>query len=146
MVDDDPTDRQLAELADAIMRIARDLDPQAGGLDLVPLTGTETTVLRWVHRNPGTSPSAAAEATGLRRPNLSAAVRSLEDKGLVRRAPDPADQRQQRLEATALADESVARIQEYWTARVRAALGGDVGGACATVDLLERLETGLRAR
>ncbi|WP_062299070.1 MarR family winged helix-turn-helix transcriptional regulator [Demequina maris] len=146
MVEDDPTDGRLAELADVVMRIARDLDPQAGGLDLVPLTGTETAVLRWVHRHPGTSPSAAADGTGLRRPNLSAALRSLEDKGLVRRSPDASDHRQQRLDPTALADESLDRIRAYWAARVRAALGDAVDEACATVDLLERLESGLRAR
>ncbi|MDN4476104.1 MarR family transcriptional regulator [Demequina sp. SYSU T00192] len=145
MVEDDPTDRLLAELAETILRIARDLDPHAAGLDVVPLTGTETAVLRWVHRNPGTSPSAAADATGLRRPNLSAAVRSLEEKGLVRRSPDPADQRQQRLEATSLADEGVGRLHAYWSGRVRAALGDDLAEAGAVVDLLDRLESGLRA-
>ncbi|WP_062290462.1 MarR family winged helix-turn-helix transcriptional regulator [Demequina phytophila] len=146
MVEDDPTDRELAEFAESILRIARELDPHAAGVDVVPLTGTETAVLRWIHHHPGASPSAVADATGLRRPNLSAAVRSLEDKGLVRRSPDPADHRQQHLEATALADEGVERLHAYWSSRVREALGGAVGGASAAAGLLDRLESGLRAR
>ncbi|SEJ56934.1 MarR family winged helix-turn-helix transcriptional regulator [Demequina mangrovi] len=146
MTQDDATaDQQLAELAERILRLARELDPHsAGGVDVVPLTGTETAVLRWIHRNPGTSPSAAAEATGLKRPNLSAALRGLEHKGLVQRSEDPDDHRHTRLQATDLADQSIARLRAFWAARLRSALADVDQDAGAALDLLDRLDAGLR--
>ncbi|WP_062305357.1 MarR family winged helix-turn-helix transcriptional regulator [Demequina subtropica] len=146
MPDTSLEDRDLAELAECILRIARELDPHAAGagVDVVPLTGTETAVLRWIHRNPGTSPSAAAEATGLKRPNLSVALRSLEGKGLVSREPDPDDHRHAVLHATPLADEGIARLRAFWASRIRDAMGIDVGAAADVAAVLGRLDEGMR--
>ena len=45
--------------------------------------------MRFIDRNPGTSASAAAEATQLISSNFSRALRSLEKKDLVRREDGP---------------------------------------------------------
>ncbi|MFT4044007.1 MAG: MarR family winged helix-turn-helix transcriptional regulator [Gordonia sp. (in: high G+C Gram-positive bacteria)] len=137
-------EREYVELADLIVRIARELDPREySGRGVEPLCGTDATVLRWIHRNPGTTPSDTAEATRLRRPNLSAALRSLEDKGLVERRSDPADARCVRLRITPRAQSIIALLHSNWSARIAGALGardGDVGDA---VRVLERLVSGL---
>ncbi|PCN49745.1 MarR family transcriptional regulator [Curtobacterium sp. 'Ferrero'] len=141
------SDAQLAEFADVLLRIAREVDPHGGEpRDIVPLTGTEALVMRWVSRNPGTSPSATAEATALQRSNLSAALRSLVSKGMVERRQHPTDARTVQLHPTPVADASVARLHRHWATRLRAALDGDEGGTVEALALLERVDEGLRRR
>ncbi|ROP80687.1 MarR family winged helix-turn-helix transcriptional regulator [Curtobacterium sp. PhB115] len=141
------SDNLLAEFADAVLRISREIDPHgATALDIVPLTGTEALVMRWVARNPGTSPSATADATALKRSNLSVALRALADKGMVERRQDPHDARTVQLHATALAGESIERLHAHWAGKLRQALGGDERGAAEGLALLERLDEGLRGR
>ncbi|WP_432503072.1 MarR family winged helix-turn-helix transcriptional regulator [Kineococcus arenarius] len=143
-----PGNDELADLADLLMTVARDLQSRHGAVEgVVALTATETTVMRHLDRNPGTSPSAAAAATGLQRSNLSATVRSLEAKGLVERSHDAHDGRGVALHPTALAARNLALLRAHWADRLRRALnGGDdddaVRGALA---LLERIEHGLAA-
>lgn len=139
------SDDVLAELADVVLRIGREIDPHgARALDIVPLTGTEALVMRWVHRNPGTSPSATADATALQRSNLSVAIRSLVVKGMVERRQDAADARHVQLFPTALAADSIGRLHAHWSAELRAALGGDERGVAAALGLLSRVDAGLR--
>lgn len=139
------SDGALAELADVVMRVAREIDPKAPQApDIVTLTGTEALVMRWVHHNPGASPSAVAKATALQRSNCSVALRSLVAKGLIERHTAPDDARVTRLHATALAEESVQRLHAYWADRLREALGGDEAGVQAAAALLARIEGGLR--
>jgi len=143
MADADP-DHALAELADVILRIARELDPHGAGTPaVVPLTGTEALVLRWIDTHRGASPSALAAATRLQRSNLSAALRSLEAKGMVERRPDPSDARSAQLHPTELATSSIARLRAHWASTVRAALGGDAAAVDGALTLLSRLEHGL---
>ncbi|MFJ3030060.1 MarR family winged helix-turn-helix transcriptional regulator [Curtobacterium sp. NPDC087080] len=139
------SDDALAEFADVVLRIGREVDPHGPhALDIVPLTGTEALVMRWVHRNPGASPSAVADATALQRSNCSVALRSLVAKGMVERRTDPDDARTVQLHPTALADDSIARLHAHWAGRLRTALGGDEGGLGAAADLLARIDDGLR--
>ena len=139
------SDDALAEFADVVLRIGREVDPHGPhALDIVPLTGTEALVMRWVHRNPGASPSAVADATALQRSNCSVALRSLVAKGMVERRTDPGDARTVQLHPTALAHDSIARLHAHWASRLRAALGGDEGGIGAAADLLARIDDGLR--
>jgi len=139
------SDDLLAELADVVLRISREVDPNgARVLDIVPLTGTEALVMRWVDRNPGSTPSAVAEATALKRSNLSVAVGSLVAKGMVERRPDPEDARTVQLFSTELAAESIARLHAHWAELLRAALAGDERGVDATFALLTRVDANLR--
>jgi len=139
------SDDLLAELADVVLRISREVDPNgARVLDIVPLTGTEALVMRWVDRNPGSTPSAVAEATALKRSNLSVALGSLVAKGMVERRPDPEDARTVQLFSTELAGQSIARLHAHWAALLRAALAGDEDGVEAAFALLTRVDANLR--
>ncbi|WP_337059359.1 MarR family winged helix-turn-helix transcriptional regulator [Kineococcus sp. G2] len=141
-----PRDAGLADLADVLLTVARDLQQRHAALEgVVALTATETTVMRHLDRNPGTSPSAAAAATGLQRSNLSAAVRSLEAKGLVERSHEGHDGRSVALRPTALAARNIALLRAHWAERLHRALGGDDAGVHGALDLLRRLEHGLAA-
>lgn len=139
------SDGALAEFADVVLRIAREIDPNGPQApDIVPLTGTEALVMRWVHHNPGTSPSAVAKATALQRSNCSVALRSLVAKGMIERQTAPDDARAVRLLPTAVADDSVQKLHAFWVDRLRGALDGDDAGVEAAAALLARLEGGLR--
>lgn len=139
------TDDVLAELADVVLRISREVDPNASrALDIVPLTGTEALVMRWVDRHQGTSASATAEATGLRRSNLSAALRSLVAKDMVDRRVDPLDARLVQLFSTPRATESIAVLHAHWASQLRRALGEDHAGVAEALGLLARIDDGLR--
>jgi DNA-binding MarR family transcriptional regulator len=140
-----PSDDLLAELADAVLRISREVDPNGSrAIDIVPLTGTEALVMRWVDRHPGSTPSAVAEATALKRSNTSVALGSLVTKGMVERRPDPADARTVQLYATDLARQSVERLRAHWAEMLRQALGGDDADVASTLATLTRIDTGLR--
>jgi len=140
-------DDALAEFADVVLRIGRELDPHGPhALDIVPLTGTEALVMRWVHRNPGASPSAVADATALQRSNCSVALRSLVAKGMVERRTDPDDARTVQLHPTPVAHDSIERLHAHWAERLRAALGGDEDAVSAAATLLARVDDGLRRR
>jgi DNA-binding MarR family transcriptional regulator len=135
------TDDLLAELADVVLRISREIDPSgARAIDIVPLTGTEALVMRWVDRNPGSTPSAAAGATALKRSNLSVALGSLVAKGMVERRPDPDDARTVRLFSTALAEQSIERLHAHWAGLLRQALGDDEHEVVATFATLTRID------
>lgn len=139
-----PTSSTLADLAFVLLGAARELqlhhshDPQ-----VVQLTATEINVLRHVEDHPGSAPAAIAEAIGLRRSNLSAALRTLEGKELVERRPDTADRRSHRLHPTPAAADNLTRMRALWAEAVERALGGDLSGLEDTVTLLGRLEAGL---
>ncbi|MBF4584037.1 winged helix-turn-helix transcriptional regulator [Curtobacterium sp. VKM Ac-2865] len=143
------TDEALADLADLVLRVSREIDPNgSSALDVVPLTGTEVIVLRWVDLHPGTSPSATAEATALQRSNLSAALRSLVAKGMVDRRADPRDARLVQLFATEQAAVNIRVLRAHWAGKLRAALGDattdDPTRVTDAVALLTRFDDGLR--
>lgn len=141
------SDDALAEFADVVLRIGREVDPHGPNApDIVPLTGTEALVMRWVHRNPGASPSAVADATALQRSNCSVALRSLVAKGMVERRTDPDDARTVQLHPTSRANGSIERLHAHWAGRLRAALAGDEDGLAAAATLLARIDDGLRRR
>ncbi len=129
-----PRDAALAEIAELILRIGRDLEPHGpGGVgELVPLTGTDAAVMRWIHRAPDTTPAATAAGTGLQRSNLSAALKSLVAKGMVEKRPDPDDGRSVRLCATPLAEDNITRLREFWAGRLRDALSVEGGSSVSS--------------
>lgn len=140
------TDAELAELADTVLRVSREIDPHGSRApDIVPLTGTEALVMRWVDMHPGTSPSATADATALQRSNLSAAVRSLVAKGMVDRRADPRDARLVQLFPTERAAESIGVLHAHWAGQLRTGLA-DVPAAEVrrALEVLTRIDDGLR--
>ncbi|MEP9393368.1 MULTISPECIES: MarR family winged helix-turn-helix transcriptional regulator [Gordonia] len=143
----------LVDIAEVVLRVAREIEPHgpAGVSGVVPLNGSEVLVMRWIHHNPGTCPAEGATATGLKRSNFSAVLRSLEAKDMVRRSPDPDDARSVRLYATRRAETSIARLHDFWRRRLTGAL--DQASADSSLSeaelltarmVLERLSAGLR--
>lgn len=143
----------LVEIAELSLRVGRAVEPHGpdGVAGVTPLTGTEAAVMRWIHRNPGTSAAAGAVGTDLQRSNFSAALRSLEEKGMVSRTPDPDDARSIRLSATPTAEIGIKRLHDFWVGRLGTALR-DSGAEISAADLqtvervLTELDAGLRAR
>ena len=102
--------------------------------------------MRYVGTHPGTTPSEAAHATGIRRSNLSAALRELEARGLVTSSRDGRDARVVRLHPTPRSQANHALLRAGWISQFRAALEGDDDlDVDACIQLLERLEDGLVA-
>ena len=109
-------DQQLAAFADVVLDLAHKLDLRHPDLrDVVPLTGTEISVIREIHKHPRATPSQIAEVTGLKRSNVSAAVRTLEAGGLVVREHLPGNARSIALMPTPKAAESIQRIHAHWS-------------------------------
>jgi DNA-binding MarR family transcriptional regulator len=143
--DDRHTDERLADVADLVLAVARvittdtHLDP-----DIVDLTATEISVMRFIDRHHGTSPTAVAAATGLQRSNLSRALRELEAKGMVTRSADEADGRQSRLIPTARAAANLRRLRANWS-RLLGSVDIDRRHLDAALTVLAELDAGLGA-
>lgn len=135
----------LTELADAILRVARELDPKGprGADGVIGLSGGEAVVLRWIHRNPGTCASEAATATAIARSNISVVLRSLEGHGLIDRRKDAQDGRTSKLFVTPKAEENLTRLRAHWSRRLNEALAGDLDGVDNARAVLGRIEAGL---
>ncbi|ROQ40078.1 DNA-binding MarR family transcriptional regulator [Frondihabitans sp. PhB188] len=140
-------DAPWADLADFVVTVAREIQTHGFPDDVVELVGSEQMVIRYIHRNPGSSPSDVAVGTGLQRSNLSAALRTLEARGLVERRPDPSDARRVQLWHTAAADANLDRLRAARSALIAEALGDEVDPVegARVLRLLERVEAGLTA-
>ncbi|OOC55832.1 MULTISPECIES: MarR family winged helix-turn-helix transcriptional regulator [Nocardiopsis] len=142
---DDDHDELLADLAHAVQDLARELR-RGDDSGIAPLTGTQVTVLRYLDGHPGARPAAVAEALGLQRSNLSAALRVLQNEGLVRREADPEDARVGRLHLTDRADENIRRLGVMWSRRLAAVAGGRRRDRIAdAADLIDDLARALRS-
>ncbi|AQA06392.1 hypothetical protein BVC93_13900 [Mycobacterium sp. MS1601] len=136
----------LAELAQLILDAAREirfhsqLNPQAVMLNL-----SEAKVMTCIDAQPGVTPSAVAEYTGLQRSNLSTALRVLEERGFVERRVDPHDRRGVNLFPTALSVENLKLLQQEWARTLALGLGDDDSDVEAAKRLLARLDAGLAA-
>jgi len=134
-----------ADLAEIVLRAAREISfHEPDDPETISLTPSNGNVMRHVDRHPGATPSEVAHATGLRRSNLSAALKELERIGFVDRRFEPADGRVVRLFPTPRAAENLRRTRAEWARQVFGALGGDVDPRSSIV-LLERLTDGLIA-
>jgi DNA-binding MarR family transcriptional regulator len=139
------TDEDLAELAELILNVAREIRSRRPGDDdrVIHLSWSEAHVMRFVDHHPGAAASEVAEATGLHRSNLSTALRSLEAHGLVERCTDPSDRRGINLFPTALAASNLALVRADWARHLAATLGAERGAVPDALALLRRLEDGL---
>ncbi|GAA1466181.1 hypothetical protein GCM10017607_31400 [Microbacterium thalassium] len=133
----------LFSLADLILAVSRQLSLYDDGAAAGP-TPLETTVLRYVDRNPGTTAGAAAAATLLQPSNFSRALRSLEAKGFIRREHDEHDARSIRLHPTERAAANLDRLDATWSAMLDGIL--DDGTRDTLIATLERIERQLAER
>ncbi|WP_431231306.1 MarR family winged helix-turn-helix transcriptional regulator [Mycolicibacterium psychrotolerans] len=143
-------DGELADLAEAIIGVARELRlrPDAAAAtdaDIIELTPSEAHVMRHIDHHPGVTPSDLARATGLQRSNMSTALRSLENRGFVERRADPHDARGVNLYPTDRAADNLKRLRRQWAQLMGNGLRGDRQGAAAAKALLERVESALMA-
>lgn len=133
---------ELADLADLLLNVGRLVRARTPGeVDAVPLNDTERTVMRMLDLFPGSSPSEVAERARLQRSNVSAALRTLEDKGMVTRTPTSG--RGVTVSPTPLAATNLERLRAAWAHQLGDALAGDLSEVRQCVALLERLELSL---
>jgi DNA-binding MarR family transcriptional regulator len=141
---DDAQASQLFELADLILAVGRQIHASKD-VPAEPWTLLESAVMRFIDRNPGTSASAAAEATQLISSNFSRALRGLETKGLVRRDVDQHDGRRVRLYPTPQAHDNLQRLRDVWS-RLLDGIINDPEEIDNAISTLRRLETEFTAR
>jgi DNA-binding MarR family transcriptional regulator len=134
----------LSDLADLILAVGRLIHPP-GDQAVGRCTPIESSVMRFIDRNPGTSARAAAEATLLASSNFSRVLRGLEEKGLVSRKADTNDARRVSLYPTALAGESRQRLGEEWYRLLRG-IENNPAKIDELVATLQRIESELVCR
>lgn len=124
----------LADLADGVLALSREIEFRHRYDDVIPLTLNERLALRVIDRADGIAPSELAEMLGLQRSNLSTALRGLETKGLVTREHDGGDGRAVVVRSTALAAENLQRLRDGW-----AGVLAEVAPRDADLDAVARL-------
>ena len=141
--DEEQTSR-LFELADLILAVGRHIEAskEAEAEAGTPLEGA---VMRYIDRHPGTTASAAAEATQLISSNFSRALRRLEQAGYVRREADAHDARRVRLYPTEKARENLQRLRAVWSRLLEDAVA-DPDEIDSAISTLRHIETQLVAR
>ncbi|MCU1406493.1 MAG: hypothetical protein JWQ43_2796 [Glaciihabitans sp.] len=149
-----PSADPWADMADLVLFVAREIQTH-GYADsrAVALSVSEGHVMRFIDRNPGSGATEVANATGLQRSNLSAALRSLEAKGLVERRHGEDDLRTVLLFPTDFAALNLVLIRSEWARILRRAAGVDVADDAPaderivpTLGLLGDIQQGLIAR
>ncbi|ATE55593.1 MarR family winged helix-turn-helix transcriptional regulator [Actinosynnema pretiosum] len=137
---DDP----LAELADLVLNVGRLVRARTPtGPDVVALTETERFVMRVVDLFPGASPSLIARHTRLQRTNVSAALRGLEEKGMVSRVAS--DGRSVAVHPTERAASNLGVLRAAWSSELAGVLGEDLDEVRRCAELLARIERHLTA-
>ncbi|GAP51756.1 MarR family winged helix-turn-helix transcriptional regulator [Streptomyces azureus] len=132
-------DGPLADLADLILnvgRLVRARTPE--GSELVPLTETERQIMRVVDLYPGAAPSEIARRTRLQRTNVSTALRSLEDKGMISRTATTG--RGIAVRPTDRAADNLRMLRAAWARELAGILGNDIDTVQQCTGLLSRLE------
>jgi DNA-binding MarR family transcriptional regulator len=102
----------VARLRGVIPRLARQLNDTSTGADLTP---TQYSVLALVRLSGPIGLAELTELEGLNPTMLSRIVKVLDERGLVRRLPDPKDMRAARLEATRDGEQVHDRVREQRT-------------------------------
>ncbi|CAN7793696.1 MarR family winged helix-turn-helix transcriptional regulator [Caballeronia sp. LjRoot34] len=141
-MNDDTAD--LSDLAELILAVGR-LIQLPGDQSIGTCTPIESSVLRFISRNPGASARAAAEATLLTSSNFSRVLRGLEERGLVSREAHTNDARRVSLYPTDLARESRRRLGEEWH-RLLQGIEDDPANIYELTATLRRIESELVSR
>ena len=140
---DPPDGETLAEIASLIVTLSRYIQDNENRLEgVVELRPLEVMVLRTVEQHPGIAPGQIATRLRLRASNTSAALRVLEERGLVARAAHAQDARSVQVTITQLARQSIDRVRAADRAFLSPVLPDDVD-ARALLQLLRRTEEGL---
>ncbi|TDC83298.1 MarR family transcriptional regulator [Micromonospora sp. KC606] len=129
----------LADLADLILnvgRLVRARTPETP--EAVPLTETERHVMRVVDLYPGAAPSEIARRTRLQRTNVSTALRSLENKGMISRTATTG--RGITVRPTERAAGNLRVLRAAWAQHLATILSDDLDAVRQCTDLLSRLE------
>jgi DNA-binding MarR family transcriptional regulator len=143
----DALERRWADLADQVLIISREIQFQGyASPEAISLSPSEGIVMRFLHQNPGTSPSRLARATGLQRTNLSTVLRGLEDKGLIARRDSADDGRGVHIHPTPLGTSNFALVRHEWARRVAAAAADDSANLDAALTLLAKIAAGMVQR
>lgn len=132
----------IADLADAVLALAREIEFRHPNDSVVPLTVNELLALRALDRGGESAPSELAARLGLQRSNLSTALRGLETKGLITRVPGTTDGRGVVVRPTERSAHNLTRLREHWAATLSGALppGADLHDM---VGLLHRMSDAL---
>jgi len=136
---DNTADDPLADLADLILnvgRLVRARTPDDPGT--VPLTETERQVMRVVDLYPGAAPSEIARRARLQRTNVSTALRSLEERGMISRAATTG--RGIAVTPTEYAAANLRILRAAWSRELAGILGDDLDAVRQCNQLLGRLE------
>ncbi len=133
---DDAGDDPLADLADLILNVGRLV--RARTPEWVPLTETERQVMRVVDLYPGAAPSQIARRTRLQRTNVSTALRSLEDKGMISRSATTG--RGIAVTPTERAAANLRALRAAWSRELTGILGDDLDAVRDCNELLSHLE------
>ncbi len=102
----------VARLRAVIPRLARVLNDTSTGEDLTP---TQYSVLALTRGRGPLGLTELTELEGLNPTMLSRVVKALDERGLIRRTPDPADQRAARVEATPAGERVHDRVRAQRT-------------------------------
>jgi DNA-binding MarR family transcriptional regulator len=102
----------LARLRGVIPRLARQFNETSTGEDLTP---TQYSVLALVRARGPLGLAELTELEGLNPTMLSRIVRALDERGLIRRLPDPSDMRAARVEVTPEGERVHGRVREQRT-------------------------------
>ena len=120
--------------------------PHVAGIE--PLPTTELAVLLHVLESPGLSVGEVSRHLGLRQSNVSAALRTLGERGLVAREADPQDRRVTRLVPTERARVAHEAIAEAWAGPLVEAVAEltpeQAAALAAATDALQALDRRLR--
>jgi DNA-binding MarR family transcriptional regulator len=133
-------DLDINDFAQTIGRLVRHMRAAAAQHEL---SLTEIAVLGRLGRHGPATTAELARAEGMRPQSMSAAVATLEERGLVERKPHPTDGRQMNVALTekgAVIRNSAKDLKRAWLAQATAGLGEDDRQALARAgDILKRL-------
>jgi DNA-binding MarR family transcriptional regulator len=133
-------DLDVNDFAQTIGRLVRHMRAAAAQHEL---SLTEIAVLGRLGRHGPATTAELARAEGMRPQSMSAAVATLEERGLVERKPHPTDGRQMNVALTekgAVIRNSAKDLKRAWLAQATAGLGEEDRQALARAgDILKRL-------
>ncbi len=110
----------VARLRGVIPRLARELNETSTGEGLTP---TQYSVLALVRGRGPLGLTELTELEGLNPTMLSRIIKALDERGLIRRMPDPKDMRAARLEATPAGEQVHDRVRARRTLVLSECLG-----------------------